>query len=26
LENSFKQFKNLISSWNGSSCHCNAYR
>jgi hypothetical protein len=26
LENSFKQFKNLINSWNGSSCHCNDYR
>ena len=24
LKNSFKQFKNLINSWNGSSCHCNA--
>ena len=23
LKNSFKQFKNLINSWNGSSCHCN---
>ena len=21
-----KQFKNLINSWNGSSCHCNACR
>ena len=26
LENSFEQFKNLINSWNGSSCHCNASR
>ena len=26
LANSFKQFKNLINSWNGSSCHCNACR
>ena len=26
LENSFKQFKNLINSWNGSSCHCNALK
>ena len=26
LENSFKQFKNFINSWNGSSCHCNACR
>ena len=25
LENSFKQFKNLINSWNCSSCHCNAW-
>ena len=23
-ETSFLQFKNLINSWNGSSCHCSA--
>jgi hypothetical protein len=24
-ESSFSQFKNLINSWNGRSCHCSAY-
>jgi hypothetical protein len=23
-QTSFNQFKNLINSWNGNSCHCNA--